>query len=185
MTPNPPLPVSELPHTGDKAPVAESGADHESRLEPDDHTALKLWLRMMTCRDVIGGTLRRRLRTEFNTSSPRFELLAQLARQPEGLKMNELSQRLMVTSGNITALADLMEAEGLISRESVPDDRRAIRLKLTDEGRRRFEAVARVHENWVITMFEGLTRAEQTELYALLGKLKTSVTRSLGAGDSH
>lgn len=179
------MPPNTPPSVAEPTRHPEPVADHELVLDPTDHTALKLWLRMMTCRDLIGGTLSRRFRYEFNTTSPRFELLAQLDRRPEGLKMNELSQRLMVTSGNVTALADLLEAEGLISREAVPDDRRAIRLKLTPEGKRRFDAMATVHENWVVTMFEGLTKAEQTALYGLLGKLKASVTRSLGAGDPH
>jgi DNA-binding MarR family transcriptional regulator len=91
----------------------------------------------------------------------------------------------MVTGGNVTALADFLEAEGLIVRESVPDDRRAIRLRLTDAGRARFDTIAEEHERWVISLFGGLTRSEQHELHALLGKLKTSVTRSLGNGDTH
>lgn len=179
------MPPNTPPSPPEALRAAEPVVDHESRLDPADHTSLKLWLRMITCKDLIGGTLSRRFRYDFNTTSPRFELLAQLERHPNGLKMNELSQRLMVTSGNVTALADLLEAEGLISREAVPDDRRAIRLRLTDEGRRRFDAMAKVHENWIVTMFEGLTRAEQTALYTLLGKLKASVTRSLGAGEPH
>lgn len=164
---------------------AEPHVDHETMLDADDHTALKLWLRLMTCRDLIGGTLQRRLRYDFNTTSPRFELLAQLDRHPEGLKMSELSQRLMVTGGNVTALADLLEAEGMIVREPVPDDRRAIRLRITPTGRERFAVIARAHERWVISLLEGLTRSEQQALYALLGKVKSSVTRCLGSGDSH
>lgn len=169
----------------DPPPSTEALADHETRLDAGDHTALKLWLRMMTCRDLIGGTLQRRLRCEFDTTSPRFELMAQLAQHPEGLKMSQLSQRLMVTGGNVTALADFLEAEGLIVREPVPDDRRAIRLRLTDAGQARFDAIAEEHERWVISMFGGLTRAEQVALHALLGKLKTAVTRSLGTEDTH
>ncbi len=169
----------------DPPPAAEARVDHETRLDAGDHTSLKLWLRMMTCRDLIGGTLQRRLRCEFDTTSPRFELMAQLARHPEGLKMSQLSQRLMVTGGNVTALADFLEAEGLLVRESVPDDRRAIRLRLTPAGRARFDTIADEHERWVVSMFSGLTRAEQLALHELLGKLKTAVNRDLGTGDTH
>ncbi len=169
----------------DSQPTGEPHVDHETVLDADDHTALKLWLRLMTCRDMIGGTLQRRLRYDFNTTSPRFELLAQLDRHPEGLKMSELSQRLMVTGGNVTALADLLEAEGAIVREPVADDRRAIRLRITPAGRERFAVIAREHERWVISLFEGLTRTEQQALYALLGKVKGSVTRCLGSSDTN
>lgn len=163
---------------------ADALVDHETRLEADDHTALKLWLRMMTCRDLIGGMLQRRLRCEFDTTSPRFELMAQLARHPEGLKMSQLSQRLMVTGGNVTALADFLEAEGLIVREPVADDRRAIRLRLTEQGRERFDTIAQEHERWVVSLFDGLSRQEQLALHALLGKLKSAVTQGIGA-DTH
>jgi DNA-binding MarR family transcriptional regulator len=169
----------------DPQPSAEALVDHETRLDADDHTALKLWLRMMTCRDLIGGTLQRRLRFEFDTTSPRFELMAQLARHPEGLKMSQLSQRLMVTGGNVTALADFLEAEGLLVREAVPDDRRAIRLRLTEQGRERFDVIAKEHERWVVSLFDGLNRSEQLALHALLGKLKTAITQQIGAGDGH
>ena len=168
----------------DPPPSAEALVDHETRLDAGDHTSLKLWLRLMTCRDLIGGTLQRRLRFEFNTTSPRFELMAQLAPHPAGLKMSQLSQRLMVTGGNITALADLLEAEGLIVREPVPDDRRAIRLRLTPEGRERFDTIAQEHERWVVSLFDGLTLAEQLALHGLLGKLKNAATQSIGASDT-
>lgn len=164
---------------------ADALVDHETRLEADDHTALKLWLRMMTCRDLIGGMLQRRLRCDFDTTSPRFELMAQLARHPEGLKMSQLSQRLMVTGGNVTALADFLEAEGLIVREPVADDRRAIRLRLTEQGRARFDTIAQEHERWVVSLFDGLSRPEQLALHKLLGKLKAAVTQGTGAVDAH
>lgn len=166
----------------DPQPSPETLADRETRLDANDHTALKLWLRMMTCRDMIGGMLQRRLRCEFDTTSPRFELMAQLARHPEGLKMSQLSQRLMVTGGNITALADFLEAEGLLVREPVPDDRRAIRLRLTEAGQQRFGTIALEHERWVVSLFDGLSRAEQQDLHTLLGKLKDALTRQTGGG---
>lgn len=161
----------------------EAPVNDESRPDADDHTSLKLWLRMINCNDLIGGTLTKRFRNTFKTTGARFLLLAELDRHPDGLKMNELSQRMMVTGGNITALADLLEADGLIRREPVPDDRRAIRLRLTEEGKRRFDVMARTHEGWVVTMFEGLTRAEQTALYTLLGKLKTCVVHNIATGE--
>jgi DNA-binding MarR family transcriptional regulator len=84
----------------------------------------------------------------------------------------------MVTGGNVTALADQLEAEGLITREPVADDRRAIRLRLSENGRRRFSEMAAGHERWVIALFETLSRDEQQQLLQLLGKLKPG----LGAG---
>ena len=81
--------------------------DLESRAAPDDHHALRLWLRMLTCCNLIEGEIRNRLRSEFDTTLPRFDLMAQLQRAPEGMKMGELSRHMMVTNGNITSDAQL------------------------------------------------------------------------------
>lgn len=150
--------------------------DHETRLSRDDHIALRLWLRLLTCANLIETTIRRRLSQEFDLTLPRFDLLAQLDRADDGLKMSELSRRLMVTSGNITGIADQLERDGWLTRESVSGDRRATRLRLTASGRKRFGAMAAVHEGWIVELMGSLDRAEQRELQRLLGKLKQAPT---------
>ncbi len=149
-----------------------SPLDHETRLQAHDHTALRLWLRLLTCTSLIEASVRQILRSEFESTLPRFDLLAQLERHPQGLRMSELSQRLMVTGGNITALADQLETEGLLRREPVSDDRRAIRLRLSAAGRKRFAEMAAGHERRVVSLFEVLSHDEQRQLLALLGRLK-------------
>lgn len=163
-------------------PGAAQSLDHETRVQAHDHTALKLWLRLLTCTNLIEKSVRRRLRTDFSTTLPRFDLLAQLERHPQGLKMSELSQRLMVTGGNVTGLADQLESEGWITREPVADDRRAIRLRLSPGGRRRFAEMAAGHESWVVSLFEVLSRDEQQQLLRLLGKLKPGLAAALPRG---
>ncbi|MCO5101311.1 MAG: MarR family transcriptional regulator [Burkholderiaceae bacterium] len=149
-----------------------SPLDHETRLQEHDHSALRLWLRLLTCTSLIEASVRQILRTDFDSTLPRFDLLAQLDRHPDGLRMSELSQRLMVTGGNITALADQLESEGLLRREPVSDDRRAVRLRLSPAGRERFAEMAAGHERWVVSLFEGLSLDERHQLLALLAKLK-------------
>ena len=140
-----------------------------------DHTALKLWLRLLTCTTLIEASVSQRLRRGFGSTLPRFDLLAQLYRAPEGLRMSELSRRLMVTGGNVTGLADQLEHEGLLLREGVQGDRRAIRLRLTPEGQARFAEMASAHESWVVSLLSDLSTAEQRTLLTLLGKLKTGL----------
>lgn len=140
-----------------------------------DHTALKLWLRLLTCTTLIEASVSQRLRRGFGSTLPRFDLLAQLDRAHEGLRMSELSRRLMVTGGNITGLADQLEHEGLLVREAVPGDRRAIRLKLTPEGKTRFAEMASEHETWVVALLSSLSHSEQRSLRDLLGKLKSGL----------
>lgn len=153
--------------------------DQETRLRAQDHRALKLWLRLLTCTNLIDSSIRRELRAGFDCTLPRFDLLAQLERVPDGLKMSELSRRLMVTGGNVTALADQLEAEGLIARDAVPNDRRATRLRLTALGRQRFSQMAAQHESWIVQLLSPLDRAELDQAHALLGKLKSGLQGGL------
>ena len=152
-----------------------SAPDRESALLSDDKLELKLWLRLLTCSSLIEGEVRARLRETFATSLPRFDLLAQLDRAPEGLTMGELSSRLMVSNGNVTGLTDALVREGLVSREPEPEDRRSLRIRLTEIGKRSFDAMTPTHEQWIDRMMAGLSRAEMAHLLELLGKLKQSV----------
>jgi len=148
--------------------------DRETIARSDDHRALRIWLRLLTCTQLIEREVRSRLRHEFATTLPRFDLMAQLERHPEGLKMNALSELLMVTGGNVTAIVDQLAKEGLVERLDEPADRRAFRIRLTRAGERAFGEMARAHEGWVVEMLSGLTRKEHAALLELLAKLKTS-----------
>ena len=153
-------------------PAAEAAHDHESRVQDEHHQALKLWLRLLSCTARVEGAIRNRLRSEFATTLPRFDLMAQLERQPEGLTMGELSQRMMVTGGNVTGITDQLEAEGLVRRAPHPSDRRAFAVQLTAAGKRQFRRMAATHEQWVIELLAGWSVPEKTQLQALLGSLK-------------
>jgi DNA-binding MarR family transcriptional regulator len=124
--------------------------------------------------------VRTRLRERFATTLPRFDLMAQLERNPDGLKMGELSRRLMVTGGNVTGVTDQLVAEGLVRREPIAGDRRAHAVRLTPKGKQAFDAMAAEHEGWVEELLSGLTRAERAHLYALLGRLKTTIHERAG-----
>jgi DNA-binding MarR family transcriptional regulator len=153
-------------------------ADRESAVESDDKLELKVWLRLLTCTNLIEGDVRGRLRDAFGTTLPRFDLLAQLDRAPGGLTMGELSSRLMVTNGNVTALADALVREGLVRREKQKQDGRSFRLRLSPEGKRSFDAMTPVHERWIDGIMAGMSRAELAQLLELLGKLKGAAQRS-------
>jgi DNA-binding MarR family transcriptional regulator len=147
--------------------------DRETIARAEDHRALRIWLRLLTCTQLIERRVRSRLRERFATTLPRFDLMAQLARHSEGLKMNELSRLLMVTGGNVTAIVDQLEKEGLVERLDEPADRRAFRIRLTRAGDKTFAEMARAHEQWVVELLSGLSRREHEELLKLLAKLKS------------
>ena len=146
--------------------------DLEARAHAEHPQELRLWLRMLTCTQLIEKQVRSQLREQFDTTLPRFDLMAQLERAPEGLRMNELSRRLMVTGGNVTTITDQLEREALVERVEVPGDRRAYLVRLTAKGRRQFNAMALAHEAWIVRAFHGLSEAEARQLHALLGKVK-------------
>src|SRR6516162_4735269 len=111
---------------------------------PHDHKdELRLWLRLFACKELIESEVRRRLRESFSLTLPRFDLMAQLDRAPKGMTLGELSQRMMVSNGNVTGLVDRLVEQGLIDRRPSPKDRRAQIVTLTAEGRRFFRAIAR------------------------------------------
>src|SRR3954463_5242987 len=146
--------------------------DRETISRADDHRALRIWLRLLTLTPPIERRVRSQLRSRFSTTLPRFDLMAQLERHPEGLKMNALSRLLMVTGGNITSIVDQLEKEGLVERLAEPGDRRAFCIRLTRSGGKAFGEMARAHEEWVIELLAGLTRKEHEELLKLLAKVK-------------
>lgn len=146
--------------------------DLEARAHSEHPDELRLWLRLLTCTQLIEKQLRTELRTQFETTLPRFDLMAQLERAPDGLRMNELSRRMMVTGGNVTGITDQLEAEGLVERVEVEGDRRAYRVRLTPRGRRQFNTMAQAHEGWIVDAFAGLDAAEIKTLRTLLGKVK-------------
>ena len=152
--------------------TASAGADTETRATSEHAPDLRLWLRTLACTNLIENHIRSRLRAEFGITLPRFDLMAQLERHPEGLKMKELSHRLMVTGGNVTGLTDELEKAGFVAREAQPEDRRSFVIALTPKGRKAFERMATVHESWVIELLGGMPDQSKQQLYELLGQMR-------------
>jgi len=147
----------------------------EGRVRSDDQAKLKLWLRMLSCTTQVETEIRRRLRARFGITLARFDYLAQLYRNPDGFKMRDLSRYLMVTGGSVTGLTDDLEREGLVVREGSPTDRRAWIVRLTPQGRRSFEAMAREHEEWILELFASLDDAIVKQLHEQLGRLRVQL----------
>jgi DNA-binding MarR family transcriptional regulator len=146
--------------------------DLEARGHREHPEALRLWLRLLTCTQLIEKQVRGQLREQFDTTLPRFDLMAQLERNTDGLKMNELSRRMMVTGGNITPVTDQLVKEGLIERLSLASDRRAWLVRLTPNGRALFKKMAKRHESWIVAALGGVSDKELKQLHELLGQVK-------------
>ena len=155
----------------------QANADHEFRAHADQHASLRLWLRLLSCTTRVEDKIRQKLRESFDITLPRFDLMAQLERHPDGLSMGELSRRMMVTGGNITTIVDQLEKEKLVLREVGVNDRRSFTVKLTQAGKDAFTDMAIAHEAWVADLFESLSVSQQTELYTLLGAMKKNLQK--------
>ncbi len=153
--------------------------DLESRAHAENPDELRLWLRLLTCTQLIEKRVRLGLRTEFETTLPRFDLMAQLEREPHGMKMGELSRRMMVSGGNITTITDQLVKEGWVERVDEAGDRRAWRVQLTDQGRAYFHDMAKAHERWIVNAFETLSLKEIQTIHKLLHKIKLQAQDNL------
>jgi DNA-binding MarR family transcriptional regulator len=152
--------------------------DAETRAQerPSDHQdELRLWLRLLTCATMIQGEIRTRLRERFDVTLPRFDLLAQLEKMPEGMTLGELSRRMMVSNGNITGLVERLVELGLVERTPHPADRRTAVVRLTPQGHAVFADMASEHGDWIAELFAGLAEADIRILMRLLGRMKQSV----------
>ena len=137
--------------------------------------AVRLWLRLLTCSLTIEKRIRRRLAEEFDTTLPRFDVLAALDRRADGMTMGELSQALLVSGGNLTALVRQLQSLRYLEMERDPQDRRSWVVKITETGRRHFRKVAEEHHHWIGAMFAGLSAEHSAQLYDLLAELKGSL----------
>jgi DNA-binding MarR family transcriptional regulator len=146
--------------------------DIETRGAASGHGDLRLWLRMMAVHKLVINEARRRLRRDFDMSLSRFDLMAQLDTNSAGMRMGEISNRLMVTTGNVTGLTDELEAEGLVERSADPHSRRALLVRLTPKGRKSFRAAAKANENWIAEFFSVLPAKNKKAMFDILGAQK-------------
>ena len=146
---------------------------------PEDHAdELRLWLRLLTCATLIEGAVRSRLRERFDVTLPRFDLMAQLDRAPEGMTLSDVSKRMMVSNGNVTGLVERLVESGHLDRRTSDSDRRVQVIRLTKIGRAEFRKMAAEHESWIADIFSDLNPKDVRELMRLLAKTKGSAQKS-------
>lgn len=148
-------------------------ATHATQQDASSKERLRLWLRMLRVTRQVEAALREKLRTEYDSTLPRFDVMAALLQAPDGLKMNELSKRLRVSNGNVTGIIDRLVEDGSVERIAIEGDRRATRVRLTPAGRDSFTLMAEAHEHWVNDLFEGVTAEDAHHIGELLHRLPT------------
>lgn len=133
---------------------------------------LRAWIRLLRATRATENHLREFLRTQHDTTLPRFDVAAALYRHNKPMKMSELGKLLLVSNGNVTAIVERMESDGLAQRWQSPDDRRSVLVALTESGRNKFEDMARAHEAEVNSLFSGLDDSDLDLVRDLLHKVE-------------
>ena len=145
--------------------------------------SLRLWLRLLRTTRTIEADLRERLRLAFNTTLPRFDVMAALDRHAPGagMSMTALSRHLLVSNGNATVIVDRLVDDGLVVRTTPEADRRSTLVRLTPSGLAQFRIMADTHEDWVAEIFAGVAPGEAQSLMQLLDRVAQS---SESSGDA-
>lgn len=145
------------------APLPAPGA------KGDGKDRLRLWVRLLRCSRSVEAELRERLRREFDTTLPRFDVMAALYRAPEGMLMSDLSRFLLVSNGNVTGIVDRLVSEGLVTRARRNGDRRTSVVRLTEIGAQTFALIAAAHESWINEL---LGHVGEDDAHRLSGMMK-------------
>jgi DNA-binding MarR family transcriptional regulator len=105
-----------------------------------------------------------------------FDVLLQLRRSPDGrLKMNEIADAIVHSSGGTTRLVDRIEEAGLVERQNCPSDRRAIHVAITEAGNVKLDEALTVHLEYLDeSLAKRLTENERVTLASLLTKLNVA-----------
>jgi DNA-binding MarR family transcriptional regulator len=144
---------------------------------------LRTWLRLLACTNIIEKHLQSQLRQKFESTLPRFDVLAELDAAENqlghGISMSGLSQRLMVTNGNVTGLVEQLVKERLVTRTMAPHDRRSQFVRLTKSGKRAFDRMVPEHRAWVERIFSQLSPKDHAAMDQILAKLKDATQRIL------
>jgi DNA-binding MarR family transcriptional regulator len=152
----------------------DSPTGYETRDENLARQRLRLWLQMLKAVRHVEGRLRERLRAGYDTTLPRFDVLAALHAAPQGMKMSELSQHLVVSNGNVTGVVDRLVAEGLAERQTLESDRRAFLVQITDRGRGLMDQMAADHLRWIDEMFTTIPEPDAARGISIMLDIRNS-----------
>lgn len=139
---------------------------------------LRLWLHLITLTTVVEKNIRRNLKSEFETTLPRFDILATLERAGKKMTMGDLTKKLLVSKGNVTGVVASLVKQGLLKRVRDEDDKRTHYLSLTPRGRKEFSKQAKAHQGWINDYFSGLEGGELSAMVDQLSKLKDTISKN-------
>jgi DNA-binding MarR family transcriptional regulator len=110
---------------------------------------------------------------EFGLSVPMWRALAAL-HQKDGQTIGEIAQLSVLDRSSLGRLLDEMAKDGLVEREPLPDDRRALAVRLSAKGRRIFEASLPLAQRHYRNVLKGVSPEEFEILMRLLRRIKAN-----------
>jgi DNA-binding MarR family transcriptional regulator len=151
---------------------------------PHTKQSLRLWLRLLDTTTVVEKNVRSYLKSSCESTLPRFDVLAALERAGAPMTMSELSQKLLVSNGNVTGVIARLVEDGYVTRRADKSDRRMQRVSLSPTGKRHFAAMAKEHEALIDQIFADVSDAEMERLLKLLTKLNKLVHEKIGGQEA-
>ena len=130
--------------------------------------ATSVWVRLLKAHGLLLREVRRRVPPPLTL--PQFDVLAQLHRRG-AMTPGQLTRELLVTAGNLTGIVERLVRMGLVSRHRVPEDGRAVRVRLTPRGRQLIARAIPRHKREVAALLSVLPAGELRRLRLLLGTL--------------
>lgn len=160
------------------ASMTSGTLDAGARDATSSKVRLRLWLKLLKATKHVEAELRENFRTSFDTTLPRFDVMAALYRVEPGLKMSQLSSVLRVSNGNVTGIVDRLVVDGILVRVPVDNDRRATTVRLTQQGREQFAEMAASHEAWIDTLLDDIDVNEVQHLSDQLEHISHKTTKN-------
>lgn len=160
----------------DKTHSLHSGLEKVRAIEESysarERRVLRLWLRLVRTSRRVEADVSAQMHRTFGVRFVRFDILSQLYRAPDNaLSVGDLGASLLTPSGNISALLDRMEADGLVRRVADPDDRRRYLIRLTEKGLESFAEMAKANAEWVSGAFAAIDDETLDRLHDELGSI--------------
>jgi DNA-binding MarR family transcriptional regulator len=107
-------------------------------------------------------------------SGPKMMALQRLVEAGDSLPLGQLADRLSCVKSNVTQLVDRLEADGLVSREADPNDRRSKLAVITATGRKAYTEGAKIQEAVIQELFAKFSKEEALQLASLMARLEAS-----------
>jgi DNA-binding MarR family transcriptional regulator len=145
---------------------------------PKDDQAIRLWFSLVGCFTTVERELRRRLRSEFDLSLPRFDVLTALVTFPDGLTMTDLAGKLGVSKGNVTGVVGGLREQGLIKRTRLQNDRRVMQVVITERGKSAWNEMQASYRAVVESMLNELPAKDARGLTTALTRLQQILDRA-------